>query len=252
MEATRNNIPIVDLHCHLDLFPDHVELVHECEQKAIRVLSVTTTPRAWPWNRDLNANSRYVRVGLGFHPEIVAERPDEIKLFERYSYEARYIGEIGIDGRPANRHSYELQRKVFERVLDICAEQGGKILTVHSASAVTPVIDSLEKHFPTSRGHVILHWFSGNLSELQRAKKLGCYFSVNPAMLRSKRGRDIVASIPQERMLTESDGPFLTVEGRPARPSDVFIALRELGTLIGKSPEEVSSIVLRNLRKLVS
>ena len=71
------SVEFVDFHCHLDLYPDHEAAMAECEREGVHTLTVTTTPKAWSHNCDLAANSRYVRVALGLHPQLVAERASE-------------------------------------------------------------------------------------------------------------------------------------------------------------------------------
>lgn len=167
------------MHIHLDLFDNFEEIIERCERDRIRTLAVTTTPRAWPRNRDLTEGKRYVRPALGLHPELMAERAHEITLLERYLPEARYVGEVGLDGRRNNRASLPDQRRVLEKIFAGCAELGNKILSVHSAGAATEVLDLVEQHLAGSSCRVILHWFSGRLTELERAVALGCYLSVN-------------------------------------------------------------------------
>lgn len=81
----------VDFHCHLDLYPDHRELINECDLQRVATLAVTTTPKAWSRNREFAANSKLVRVALGLHPQLVADRAIEYPLFEKYLPEARYV-----------------------------------------------------------------------------------------------------------------------------------------------------------------
>ena len=159
----------VDFHCHLDLYPDHAALIAECDRERVATLAVTTTPKAWARNRDLAATSAHVRVALGLHPQLVAEREAEISLFERYLPETRFIGEVGLDAGPRFYRSFAAQERVFERVLRACAEHGGKILTVHSVRAVGKVLGHLEQSLPPSRGRVVLHWFTGTTAEARRA-----------------------------------------------------------------------------------
>ena len=68
----------VDFHCHLDLYPNHSALIRECEISRVATLAVTTTPKAWMRNRELTSDSPYVRVALGLHPQLIAEREHEI------------------------------------------------------------------------------------------------------------------------------------------------------------------------------
>lgn len=243
---------LVDFHCHLDLYPDHVALIAECDRAGVATLAVTTTPKAWPRNRDLTRSSTHVRVALGLHPQLVAEREAELPLFERYLTEARYVGEVGLDAGPRFFRSFEAQERVFSRVLAACAEQGGKILTVHSVRAVGKVLNHLDRGLPPDRGSVILHWFTGTEAEARRAVERGCYFSINSEMLRSPKHRQLVASLPADRLITESDGPFVEVDGRPVRPAAVARTVAELAGLRGGSANEMAALIVSNLRALVS
>ena len=243
---------LVDFHCHLDLYPDFPEMVRECERLGIHTLTVTTTPRAWPRNRDLTASTRYVRAALGLHPQLAAERFEELATWESYLPEARYVGEVGLDAGPRYYASFDVQKRVFERVLRACAEAGGKILTVHSVRCAPAVLDMLERFLPRGRGRVVLHWFTGSRSDCRRAVGLGCFFSVNGEMLRSSRQRALLAELPADRLLTETDGPFISVDGRPARPKDVSVTLGVLADMRSETVDVLASRVERNLRILVS
>ncbi|PYE30652.1 TatD DNase family protein [Rhizobium sp. PP-WC-1G-195] len=242
----------VDFHCHLDLYPDHAAAVAKAEAARIYTLTVTTTPRAWARNHELTRHTHYVRAALGLHPQLVAERADELSLWERHLPEARYVGEIGLDAGPRFHKSLEAQKQVFQRILVRCAEAGGKILTVHSVRSVPAVLDMIEAHLPTERGTVVLHWFTGSKSEARRAAALGCYFSINAEMTRTDRGRDLIASIPRNRILTETDGPFTHIQGRATEPSDAPLAADILATILGLSPDDMAKVVVTNLRSLLS
>ncbi|WP_029050265.1 Qat anti-phage system TatD family nuclease QatD [Cupriavidus sp. amp6] len=241
----------VDFHCHLDLYPDHEALIAECDREGVATLAVTTTPRAWPRNRELAADAKHVRIALGLHPQLVAERQAELSLLERYLADARYVGEVGLDAAPRFYHSFDAQQKVFEHILRACAEQGNKVLTVHSVRAVAKVLGHIENALPADRGRVVLHWFTGTASDARRAVELGCYFSVNSEMLRSAKHRKLISGLPLERLLTETDGPFVSHEGRPMRPSDVRDAANEMGSLFGLSSEDMRLRLVHNLKALL-
>jgi TatD DNase family protein len=242
---------LIDFHCHVDLYPDHTAIVEECERLGIRTLAVTTTPRAWPRESELLAGLRFVRPALGLHPELVAEHPGEIALWERHLGETRYVGEVGLDARPRARSSIPDQQKIFRRVLDACAERGGKILTVHSAAATAETVRMIVDHLPPDRGKVVLHWFLGNRASVSAAIEHGCYFSINAAMLSSDTGRRVVQNVPIDRMLTETDGPFTQAGPRPARPSDVAQAVGMLSKAVGARPYELAARLRANLKALV-
>jgi len=242
---------LVDFHCHLDLYPDFPAAVQEAEQAGVFTLAVTTTPRAWPRNQELAQRTKHVRVALGLHPQLVADHEHELHLWERYLPEARYIGEVGLDAGPRYYSSFEAQNRVFRHVLKSCAEIGGRILTVHSVRSVRQVLDCLEDHFPPDRGKVVLHWFTGTKSEAKRALEMGCYFSVNATMLSSPKHAPMVETIPLERILTETDGPFTNVGDRSAKPSDVVRAVELLGMRHGIHSDEMARVIRENLRGLV-
>lgn len=241
----------VDFHCHLDLYPDLGTAIAEAVKERIFSLAVTTTPKAWPRNHSLTKNTRYVRAALGLHPQLVAERMHELPLWEHYLPETRYVGEVGLDAGPRFFRSFEAQKQVFARILTRCAEAGGKILTVHSVRATRDTLDLIEKHLPPGRGAVVLHWFTGSLSEARRAVELGCYFSVNAQMMRDDRRSNLVRSLPSERLLTETDGPFTEVDGRPSRPTDIRATVATLAQCRKTSTEIMTQTISNNLKRLV-
>ncbi|AQH05475.1 hydrolase TatD (plasmid) [Burkholderia sp. KK1] len=250
--SARSTPQWVDFHCHVDLYPDHEALIAECDQERVATLAVTTTPKAWPRNRELTQNSPHVRVALGLHPQLVAERESELALLERYLPDTRYVGEIGLDAGPRFYRSFQAQERVFEHILHACAEQGGKILTVHSVRSATKVLGHLERALPVDRGQVVLHWFTGTAAEARRAIEIGCFFSINSAMLRSAKHRQLIRCLPLERLLTETDGPFVEENGRPARPRDVARTVAELAVSLSLPIETVAAQILHNLRRLVT
>ena len=242
----------VDFHCHLDLYPDHAQLIAECDREDVATLAVTTTPKAWSRNREMAAGRNYVRVALGLHPQLVSERERELGLFEKLLPEARYVGEIGLDAGPRFYSSFEAQERVFERILRMCAEQGNKVLTIHSVRTVAKVLQHLEKALPSDRGQVVLHWFTGSAAEARRAVERGCYFSINSEMLKSVKHRELVELLPADRILTETDGPFVLVSGAAIRPVAVSNTVAQLAELRQVAPEEMRNQILCNLTMLVS
>ncbi len=242
----------VDFHCHLDLYDDFERAVRECDAAQVATLAVTTTPKAWYRNKELADQSTHVRAALGLHPQLIAERSSEIALFEHLIPEARYIGEIGLDAGPRYYRSFPDQERLFERILRRCTEAGDKILTVHSVRSVSKVLGHLEKSLDPAKCRVVMHWFTGTASEARRAANFGCYFSVNHVMLKSPRAKALLPSLPFERLLTETDGPFTEVDGRPSRPGDVAGTVLQLASLYQETPERCQRQILANLRRLVS
>lgn len=245
-----NSYPLVDYHCHLDLYPSCEDIFRECAERNISVLAVTTTPKAWPKNKELAQSTPSIRVALGLHPQLLAERASELQLFEQYLPDAPFIGEVGLDAGPQFYRSFDLQLQVFERILSLCAAVGHKVLSVHSVRATSQALSLIEKYIAGGRFAVVLHWFTGSKAQAKRAAELGCYFSINERMLSSPAGRAIVSSLPANRILTETDGPFIAVEDRPVRPRDVEITARHLATARNMSFEDATSLIAANASTL--
>jgi TatD DNase family protein len=241
---------VIDLHCHLDLYPDPQAVAQRCVALGMYVLSVTTTPSAWLGTKQLAPSGSRIRTGLGLHPQLAHERHGEVSLFSELLSEADYVGEIGLDGGPEFRSSWEIQLRVFRSILETCALQRRRPASIHGRRATTAVLDELER-LPGAVTPV-LHWFSGTPKELERAIKLGCWFSVGPGMLASAKGRMLVAGMPAMKVLTETDGPFARMPGgSAAMPWDVRLAEDALADVWGVPRDAVRSVIQDNLRALL-
>jgi TatD DNase family protein len=240
---------MIDFHCHLDLYPEPERIARECSERRMYVLSVTNTPAAWEGTNALASGLDRIRTAIGLHPQLAGQRRGELARFRELLPETRYVGEVGLDGTPECLPFWRDQVEVFESVLRTCVSVGGRVLSVHSRRAEDDVLSRIE-HYPGA-GRFVLHWFSGRHRDLQRAIELGCWFSVGHSMLRTKSGCNLVAMMPRDRVLTESDGPFATYQGRPAMPWDVEEAVHELAKIWQLSTSEVEARLTLNLRALV-
>lgn len=240
---------LIDTHCHLDLYPDYQNVVNEIEQQRIATISVTNSPVVFQHNAKIAANTKYVRAAIGLHPELAVKRASEVGILIEMLGETRFVGEIGLDFVTTDSEEREVQRRVFGAILDACARYGNKILTIHSRRAASEVIEMIGPDFP---GVAILHWYSGSATVLEKALKNGCYFSVNPLMTRSKTGQNIIRLIPQHRLLTESDGPFASIDNRPLIPSDVRTTVSYMAGLWKISESEAADQIYQNFRHIIS
>jgi TatD DNase family protein len=240
---------MIDLHCHIDLYKDPQAVLRRADAEGIYVLSVTTTPKAWCGTNNMGKKYKRVQTSLGLHPQLVAERYSELPLFERLLSEVKYVGEIGLDKSRDHRASFEKQLEIFIKILQMCTEREGRIMSIHSSYAVTEVLDALEA-FPMA-GPPILHWFTGSLQQLSRAKSIGCWFSVGPKMAQSNKGKSVIQNIPIHRLLLETDGPFTSDKnGRPFEPTDTLRFVRELSEILKISENELRKTIINNFGSL--
>ncbi|MGI8397476.1 Qat anti-phage system TatD family nuclease QatD [Agrobacterium deltaense] len=240
---------MIDMHCHLDLYPSPGRVIAEADKRGVFVLAVTTTPKAFLGNVRLTEGRKRIRVAVGLHPELVATRHREVDEVRRLMAHTKYVGEVGLDGSPDHIASLPLQKEVFTDIIQHAEGHGGRILSIHSRGAATPALDVLEAS--VNKSLPILHWFSGTMKELSRAIDLGCWFSVGPAMLRGRKGRELAAAMPRERILTETDGPFATNGSTALMPWDVEKSLQVMAESWECTSNEADRNLHKNLRNLL-
>lgn len=236
----------VDAHCHLDLFPDPVALLRRIDERRVHTIAVTNAPSVFAHTERLALGSRYLRAAAGLHPELVATHGGELDQLWPCLERTRYVGEVGLDYSTNDAALRTRQRAVFDKILERCAALRDKTITVHSRRASSDTIDAIGERYP---GKVILHWFTGTRREVERAARLGLYFSINPAMVTSQKGRELVDAMPRDRVLTESDGPFVKLGPQPADPTSAPIVLNYLARTWRLEVEQVARAVFANLER---
>ena len=241
---------MMDLHCHVDLYPDHDKVLFNIKNSGFYVLSVTTVPSAFKGTVALTNDIKNCKTALGLHPQLAHQRYNELPLFDTLSNETRYIGEIGLDGSKGYLEHMEIQQVVFEHILNRCCDFDDKILTIHSLNAVDKVLHLLSVY--SNAGTAILHWFLAKKKQVNQAIELGCYFSIGPAMIHSERAKKVISWLPKERVLLETDGPFAKINGRILFPSNVIDVVTYLAREWNVSEDTVKRQLINNLKILLS
>lgn len=238
---------MLDAHCHIDLYNDPYRIAVESEAQRIFTLAVTRLPSHFAEACEYLTNFRYVRPSLGFHPLLASDYPDEISQFERLVSSARYIGEIGLDFTVRDAEKKRQQVELLDYILSL-TDNHDQVFSLHSRWAEAQVLDLLLRH---DCRKCIFHWYSGSLKTLRKIIDAGYYLSVNHQMLISKNGRSIIQATPRDRVLTETDGPFIKVDGRDIRPSDIKSTEKGLSEIWGLNPEDVALTIRENLKSLL-
>ncbi|MDN7569970.1 Qat anti-phage system TatD family nuclease QatD [Burkholderia contaminans] len=240
---------MIDFHSHLDLYPDGLKLAQEVNRRNEFTLVVTTSPRAYRATSHVFLGLENIKVGIGLHPEVAAAKQGELDDLIQGISRARFVGEIGMDGSPRFRGSLSVQERVFQAALAECGRYQGKVMSIHSRGAARRVVELLAT--AEHAGVPVLHWFSGGFAELETAVRIGCWFSVGPAMLEGERGRALVARMPLYRVLPETDGPFTSVGGIQLQPWDAWSVRVPLATIWGMQEDEVGEQLKQNLHHLL-
>ena len=242
------NISYVDTHCHLDLYKDPEDIILKAKADNTHIIAVTNLPSVY--KREVNMyKAENVTLSLGFHPQLVKEYGHEIDLFLELLPDTKFLGEVGLDYQDIDETLKQKQKSIFEKIISYSARYKNKILTVHSRRSSEDVVSMIGVDFP---GTIILHWYSGTMPSLNKALSLGCFFSINPAMIFSKNGQSIIRALPIEKILTETDGPFTNLKGDVTKPSDVRIVIDYLAKLHRKNSDEIAEEVKMNYFKLIS
>jgi TatD DNase family protein len=181
------------------------EAIRYIEKQKSYTIAMTNLPILFEKYIKMYSNLTYIKFALGLHPELVGQYREQLSKFISNIGNTKYIGEIGLDYSKKYEDNKTLQLKIFEAIVYECNKFGGKILSIHSRKAVEDVNCIIGNKFD---GKVIMHWFSGNKTNLQEAISNGYYFSINHQMVNSNSGRDIIKRIPLDKLLIESDAPF--------------------------------------------
>ena len=217
-----------DTHFHLDLFKNPEEITRKIEAAKVYTIAVTNSPTVFFHTQKITSGCKYVKPALGLHPELACERRMEVAKFIELISETRYIGEVGLDNYNKTPANYSAQMKVFQNIVQACFDNKDKILSVHSRRAARDVIRMIGGNFPSK---IILHWFSGSQKELESALEYGFYFSINYSMTKSANGRQIIKSLPTNKILIETDGPFVEYKNEPATPMMCEVIASEIGKI---------------------
>lgn len=241
-----NGVEVVDTHCHLADYASPMDVVHQAEAVRTGIVAVTGHPDEYRRLRARLGPRAMVTVALGLHPLRAATfRPIDLARFFRFVPEARWIGEVGLDFSPQGIGTKRQQIRVFETVLSE-AQPRRHPLTVHTRGAERETIDRLAQ----VDARAVLHWYSGPLTHVDDALAAGAYFSINPTMLRSSRSAQLVAAVPRERILLETDGPFARVGRREARPTDLVKTLEQVAHRWSVAPDEARAQLASNYDRL--
>lgn len=242
----------VDTHCHLDQYQDPEQVALRAARANVAVIAVTGLPSHYSIGSGVVRALSGVRLALGLHPLLAPHSTDELRAFRQLASSTSYIGEVGLDFSRHGRDTRTSQLESFGVVLDTLgdlARQGrSRFVTLHSRGAESVVLEKISR---AGVGPVVFHWYSGPFSTIREAAAQGHYFSVNPAMFRSASGRRIVQRLPADRVLLETDGPYVQVDGRPAEPGDIAGGVSMLAELLGESSDDAARRVQQNFRRLL-
>ena len=249
-----------DSHCHLDPMryggelPDVLARARAAGVTGLTVIGTRAIDSEAA--ADLAAREPGVACAAGIHPNDVHEiEPDEWDRVTRLveSGRAHAVGETGLDWY-RDVAPRDLQRDYFDRHIRL-AQKLGLPLVVHTRESIRDTLDMLRDAIARGPLAPVLHSFTGTAAEAAEAVDLGCHLGfAGMVTFRSAADlRSVAATVPLERLLIETDSPFLSPEpfrGRRNEPSHVVHTARCLAIARGESLEAFAAATTANARRL--
>lgn len=253
-------LTMIDSHCHIDMPAfdhDREAVVARAREAGVTDLLIAGGVDAEDGHRRaLRVAEQFgVPVSAGIHPheaKLATEAVyDELKGLAR---EKRIvaIGEVGLDFH-YDHSPRDVQREVFRRQVRLARDMGLPLI-VHTREADEEAANILEEEGSQETGGVI-HCFTGGEELARRALALGFYvsFSGIVAFPRSETIQAVARTVPEDRLLIETDSPFLAPpphRGKRNEPAFVIEVARKVAGLRGTTPEAVGTAAKRNFDRL--
>lgn len=230
-------LPPLDMHAHVEPGLSQRDL------EALGAVVFAATRSQDEFSRTIGREDQVTVWGVGCHPGVLAAQDDfDGLLFEEQLGSTPFVSEIGLDRR--SKVPIATQRKTFKAILE-SAKKHPRILSVHSSGCTGAVLDLVAEVRPPG---VVLHWWLGSVAETRRAVDLGCYFSINYAMV----AKPLLNDIPLNRLLIETDHPAGDRQSpSPRRPGATHHVEAKLAQHYGLAEIEIRAAQWRNLARLV-
>ena len=235
---------MTDTHAHLDACAQPAdELVARAREVGVeRIVSIGSGIDSCRETLEIAARHEAVFAALGIHPHQAAEadatRLDELRELladER----AVAVGETGLDFY-RDYAPHDRQRELFERQLELAADLG-KTVVVHTRAASDETAAALEPF----EGTVVLHCFSApELLPVALERGYFLSFAGNVTYPKAEELREAARAVPAERLLAETDSPYLAPQprrGRPNEPANVVHTVAALAEARGADPAELAA-----------
>ena len=253
---------LFDSHCHLDdtaYRKDVAQVIERAHQNGVmRMLTVGVNQKTTLRAVSLAESHADIYASVGFHPHDASQCHSAALDFLRrlaQNPKVRAWGEIGLDYNRMYSPRKD-QEKWFIRQLEIAAELNLPII-FHERDSNGRFLEILKVHLKKEQTGVI-HCFSGASNELQQYLKLGLYIGITGILTIKTRGaglRQMVPRIPADRLIVETDAPYLTPapeknHTRRNEPAFVKSVLLKLAEVRGEDPDQLAQIIWNNTNQL--
>ena len=246
---------LVDTHCHLDnekFDEDRLEVIERIKENLEFCVNIGYDLASSKKSLELAKEYDFIYAVIGVHPIDIAEYDEEVeKELELLGKNPKVvaIGEIGLDYHWMTEPK-EIQQERFKRQLEL-AERLNKPVVIHTRDAMEDTVNIL-KNYPNITG--VIHCYPGSL---ETAKQLvdRFYLGIGGTLTfkNSKKAVEVVKDIPLDRIVIETDCPYLTPEpfrGKRNEPIYVEYVAKKIAEIKEISVEDVTKVTTENAKKL--
>ena len=249
---------LIDTHCHLD-FPEFDKDRRDAIDRAasggiVRIINVSSSLEGCRKTLALTEKYELIYGTVGIHPHYAdSAGEDSLGSLKKLAANKKIvaIGETGLDYY-RNISSRENQERLFLRSIAL-ANDLDLPLVVHSRNATKDVSRILRQHVKTGRRGVF-HCFSGTAREMDEILDMGFYISFTCNLTFKNGGplRELAGRLPVDRLLIETDAPFLAPQqfrGRRNEPAYISYLLEAISDIKGLSRESIAEVTTGNANK---
>ena len=253
--------PVVDNHCHLDVvrdegdpFPVEEAVAAAAAVGVTRIVQIGCDLPGARWAVEAATTYDALVAGVALHPNEAPRLPDldaalaEIERLAAAHDRVRAVGETGLDHFRTGEDGRAVQVESFRRHIDL-AKRLDKTLVIHDRDAHDAVLDVIDEEGAPERW--VMHCFSGDAAFARRCLDRGAYlsFAGTVTFKNAQPLRDALAITPGDRLLVETDAPYLTpspYRGRTNASYLVPLTMRTMAEVRGADLGELCAAVEAN------
>ena len=242
----------IDCHTHLDFFEDNIdEAIKDINDNKIITIANSMDIESYIKNKEYSRKSEFIKPCFGIHPWKAAEYKGDLHNLIPYIDESEIIGEIGLDYLwVEDKSTFPAQRRVFNFILEESIKRN-KVVNLHTKDAEEEIYKVLKKY---NYSKAIVHWYSGDISTLEKFIDLGCYFTVSVDLGYSEKTYEVLNKIPMDKLLIETDGPTAIewVNGKYGYPSEIKNVYKKVAEFKNIDIDNLLNIVEENFQRLLN
>ena len=260
LEQMTERIIMIDAHIHLSdkrFDSDRDILLSQAQEAGVKgFFSVSTRPEEWSKTMALSRKCSAIRPFIGTHPWYASHHDDVLLKRMLISSPTAGVGEIGLDSLKGE----QTQESVFENQLIIAAELN-RPCVIHCVKSFD-MIAAILKRLKTKPSALLFHGFSGTLSQADFLSRFNAYFSFSGSVLKENKDklRAVLAALPADRLLAETDAPDMLPPEKYRRPDrngrnipvNLPLIIQGISDIRGVDAPSLTSLLHENAERFLS